>query len=53
MIELNYLAIIAAAIASMLIGWLWYGPLFGKQWMKLAGLKKSDMKKMKKKAGAM
>lgn len=29
----NWVAIVAAAIASMLIGFLWYGLLFQNQWM--------------------
>jgi hypothetical protein len=34
----NWLAIIIAAIANMIIGFLWYGTwAFGKSWMKLSG----------------
>lgn len=44
---INYLAILVAALASMVIGMLWYGPLFQKQWMKLAGITPQSMKKMK------
>ncbi len=40
-------AVIGAAIASFLIGWIWYGPLFGKMWRHLIGLSLEDMKKMK------
>lgn len=46
-VSVNFLSVLVAAIASMIIGSLWYGPIFGKQWMNLIGLKKSDMKKMK------
>ena len=28
------LAVLAAVVASFLVGFLWHGPLFGKQWMK-------------------
>ena len=31
--SLNYLAILIAALSTFLIGGVWYGPLFGKQWM--------------------
>ena len=48
MVEVNWLAILACAVASMIIGTVWYGPLFGKQWMKLVGLTKADMEKGKK-----
>ncbi len=35
--SINYLAVFVAALSSFIIGWLWYGPLFGKLWMKLNG----------------
>jgi hypothetical protein len=35
---INYVAIVAAAVASMAIGFVWYGPLFGQKWMKLSGI---------------
>ena len=35
---MNWLAIIIAAIANIIIGFLWYGNFaFGKSWMKLSG----------------
>ena len=40
MIPVNYLAVIAATVASFVVGMLWYGPLFGKTWQKLSGFKK-------------
>ncbi len=48
-IEVNFIAVIAAAIAYMALGFAWYSPaLFGKQWMALRGLKmtKEDQAKM-------
>ena len=36
-IPINYLAILASGIAAMAIGFLWYGPLFGKMWSDLMG----------------
>jgi len=36
-IQLNYWAILAAVAASMVIGFLWYGPILGKAWMKEMG----------------
>lgn len=38
MIEINYLAILVSGIVSMFLGWSWYGPIFGKQWMALSGI---------------
>lgn len=46
-IVINYWAVLGAAIASFVIGLLWYGPLFRKQWMKLSGVTAASMKKMK------
>lgn len=36
-IHLNWLAIGAAVIANIVIGFLWYGPLLGKAWMREMG----------------
>ena len=35
---MSYLAVIVAALAQFVLGWLWYGPLFGKKWMSLMGI---------------
>ncbi len=41
-IEVNYVAVLIAAVASMVVGFVWYSPvLFAKQWIKLTG---NDMK---------
>jgi hypothetical protein len=44
-IAVNYVAVLVAAIAAMVVGMLWYGPVFGKTWMKLA-LSPKDKKNM-------
>lgn len=52
--EINYWAVLVAGVASMIIGGLWYGPLFGEAWMRGQGLDPNDkerMEKMKKSAG--
>ncbi|MBW3569309.1 DUF1761 domain-containing protein [Candidatus Parcubacteria bacterium] len=51
-VHINWLAIIGAAAAAMVIGFLWYGPLFGQQWMKLVKLTKKDTEKAWKKPTA-
>ncbi len=44
-VEVNYVGVLLAAIASMAVGAVWYAqPVFGKMWMKLVGLKQSDAK---------
>ncbi|MBI4592372.1 DUF1761 domain-containing protein [Candidatus Uhrbacteria bacterium] len=50
-IEENYLAVLVAAIASMVLGSLWYGPLFGKQWMALSGVTKEKIEQDKPNMG--
>lgn len=43
------LAILVAAIAMMVVGFLWYSPsLFGKAWMSLSGMTKEKIEKAKK-----
>jgi hypothetical protein len=52
--EVNYWAILVCAVLSMVIGGLWYGPLFGKKWMEINGLSPEDRMKreaMQKSAG--
>lgn len=45
MIEVNYLALIAAVIASMVIGFAYYmNPIIAKPWMKLMGYSKDDVR---------
>ena len=45
MIQVNYIAVLLAGISAMVVGSVWYGPLFGKTWMKLVGINKEDVKK--------
>lgn len=47
-VEINYGAILAAALVAMAAGLVWYSnPLFGRTWMRIA---KIDAKKMKREA---
>ncbi len=51
MAPVNFVAILVAAISSMVVGSIWYGPLFGKLFMREMGMdtwspeKKEAMKK--------
>lgn len=36
-VSVNYLAVLVAAMASMVVGFVWYGFLFRKKWMELMG----------------
>ncbi|MDO8560493.1 MAG: DUF1761 domain-containing protein [bacterium] len=48
-VPINYAAVVVAAVASMAIGFAWYGPLFGKQWMALSGITPEKIATDKKK----
>ena len=44
-IEINYLAVLAAAALNMVIGALWYSPLlFAKEWAQLAGKRMDELR---------
>jgi hypothetical protein len=52
--DINFWAIVVSAIVSMIIGSIWYGPLFGKPFMAAMGMDKwtpeqqaAEMQKMK------
>lgn len=54
LMAINYYAIAVCAILSMVIGSIWYGPLFGKKWAQIIGATAQDAearKKMQKAAG--
>ena len=50
-VDIFYIKILVSAIVGFLFGWLWYGPFFGKRWMKLMssgfGKKSISSKKIK------
>lgn len=48
-VAVNYIAVIVAAIANMVVGFLWFGPIFGKQWVKMMGWTPEEMKEAQKK----
>jgi len=48
-VAVNYWAVLVAAIVSFVVGWLWYGPLFGKMWQGLMGMTPENMQAMKMK----
>jgi hypothetical protein len=44
--SVNYLAVLVATVFNMVLGTLWYGPLFGRPWMAVMeriGKKREDM----------
>lgn len=46
MSAINWLAVLVAALIPFPLGFVWYGPLFGKPWMASVGLTKEDGAKM-------
>ncbi len=48
MVPINYFAILLCGVAAMILGYLWYGPLFGKKWSKMVGLTKEKEETTKK-----
>lgn len=51
MMNVNLLAVLFGAIGSMVVGFVWYGPLFGKSWAKLMGFSEKETQDMKKGMG--
>lgn len=43
MVPINYLAVLVAAIVAFVLGWLWFGPVFGKAWMASQGKNMDEM----------
>ena len=42
--QMNWIAVLGAALAGFVIGGLWYGPLLGKIWQRESGLTDEAMK---------
>lgn len=49
--EVNYLAVVAAALATMALGALWYGPLFGRLWTSAHGHTPERLEAMRRGVG--
>ncbi|GMM93449.1 DUF1761 domain-containing protein [Qipengyuania sp. MTN3-11] len=44
LLDVNWVAVVIAALAGFLVGGLWYGPIMGRRWMAAIGLTEEDMK---------
>ena len=44
---INYWAILTGAVLSMVLGFVWYGPLFSKKWMEIIGINPRNKVKIK------
>lgn len=47
-VMVNYFAVGVCAIVSMIVGGIWYGPLFGKMWLKVIGATELDLEARKR-----
>lgn len=47
-LSVNYFAIVVGAVLSMVIGAVWYGPLFGRKWLEIVGATAEDLEARKK-----
>lgn len=41
---INWLAVVVAIVVAQVVGFLWYGPLFSKQWMAALGRTEEDIR---------
>lgn len=41
--DVNWLGVLVGIVASNLIGFLWYGPLFGSAWLRMIGKRREDI----------
>ena len=53
MLPINYVAVIIAAVAAFIIGFLLHGPLLGKLWMRLAKVEMTGNEKLSDMFGKM
>jgi len=43
MLGINWLAVVVGVVVSNVVGFLWYGPLFGNTWLRIIGKKREDI----------
>ncbi len=43
--EIHFLPVLVAGFIPMILGMIWYGPLFGKQWLALVGRTEEEIRK--------
>ena len=41
--DINYIAVLVAAVSAFAVGGVWYGPLFGKAWMQAFNISEADI----------
>ena len=48
-VSINFLALLTCGVINMVLGYAWFGPLFGKEWIKLIGMSDKKMEEAKAK----
>ena len=43
LLDVNWLAVVLAALAGFVVGGLWYGPVMGRRWMAAVGFTEEDV----------
>ena len=46
-VSINWVAVLVAAVVNMIVGSLWYGPIFGRAWKHMMGFTDDMMKSMR------
>jgi len=41
--DVNWIAVLAAAVCGFIVGGIWYGPIMGKKWLGAVGLSEEDI----------
>lgn len=44
LLDVNWLAVLLAALAGFVVGGIWYGPLMGKRWMAAVGVTEQEVR---------
>lgn len=44
LLDVNWLAVVLAALGGFVVGGIWYGPVMGKSWMAAVGKTEEDLK---------
>ncbi|HET6537231.1 MAG TPA: DUF1761 domain-containing protein [Sphingopyxis sp.] len=47
MAQMNWLAVLVAAFVGFLVASFWYGPLFGRSWLRVAGVRDQGLDEVK------
>ena len=46
-VSINWVAVLVAAVVNIVVGSLWYGPIFGRAWKHMMGITDESMRNMR------